>query len=68
MLRTPEEVEILGFAMVEVLQKLDTPEEKFIICFTELLGFSKFECALALGIHPSTLSGKISKIKEKLSV
>lgn len=50
---TPEEVGLLNIAAVNLYQELLDPIDKFIVAFVYELGYSKFDCAQALCIHPS---------------
>ena len=63
---TPEEMKIVSFAHSLIYAKLKDPTDKFIVAYVFDMGYSREECAMALGVHYKTVWARIKKIKVTL--
>lgn len=63
---TPEEIKIVSLAHSMIYAKLKDPTDKFIVAYVFDLGYSRHECAMALGVHYKTVWARIKKIKTVL--
>ncbi len=61
-----EEVGIGNFMYKQIIKSLDTEREKFIVMALDN-GYSNFEIAFMLNIHPSRITRNIQKIRIKLA-
>lgn len=63
---TPEEVKLVALAHCLIYAKLTDPTDKFIVAYVFDMGYSREECAMALGVHYKTVWSRIKKIKQIL--
>lgn len=63
---TPEEMKILSLSHAMIYAKLKDPTDKFIVAYVFDMGYSREECAFALGVHYKTVWARINKIRETL--
>lgn len=60
---TPEEMKIVSYAHSLIYAKLKDPTDKFIVAYVFDMGYTREECAMALGVHYKTVWARIKKIK-----
>lgn len=64
---TPEEYQVLSYALCDIYRKVDDPMDKFILAFVFELHYTQRMAAISLGVSDGYVSQRIDKIRKRLS-
>lgn len=64
---TPEEYQVLSYALCDIYLKVTDPMDKFILAFVFELHYTQRMAAISLGVTDGYVSQRIDKIRRKLS-
>lgn len=64
---TPEEYQVLSYALCDIYRKVSDPMDKFILAFVFELHYTQRMAALSLGVTDGYVSQRITKIRKRLS-
>jgi hypothetical protein len=65
---TPEEYQVLSYALCDIYQRIPDPVDKFILAFVFELHYTQRMAAISLGLSDGYISQRIDKIRKRLSI
>lgn len=64
---TPEEYQVLSYALCDIYQRVPDPVDKFLLAFVFELHYTQRMAAISLGLTDGYVSQRIAKIRQRLS-